>query len=762
MKSFSTYIAERKGEKAHRDAVAMGLQYKGFGYWADPQTGEAKYKTVNDNLVPVEGDVESDLYKGDDVEGDPAASGGGQGQMAVPGGAAAGALPPVVGDGSGLGGPADGMDAQAPKNSGWEAGPEGDTCVGGQKPGEIAKDVFVGKTNYVNWTAGPEGSNAMTMELGEMRRWITEGTFTKELRRKQAADQKIRDIEDGVKRSAPDDETAGKIKRMIARGELDASKMKAAGFVAPKTEPQFSPSVAPGPHTDDESGGMVSAPKMMQRRPETVPPEPTGPEQGPKRPLNRPGAGTMMRRAMGAQKNDGDVWAGDIQPARDAVQKAKEGGNDVALGNQIAQMMAIRNNDEDKGTGLDATFNQDEQKRVEMFKKILRLPAALKDGEAVKGLNEAIKGLIKNPDFDLDQVGADDDEDSDSYLDEGAFGSVFDAGDAVIKKGQLGPKEIQALYAMRDSPYFPDLINARFDGVFKHQSSEYNNPLQKPSRARGQDGQAANDYWDPQDQSEWEDKYPSAAGTYAMSKAKGGPLYQMWDELTPEAQEKAKRQFWEARGQLHQAGISHNDMHDGNIFVDEEGNVQIIDLGLANDNPLSALMEGMGGMNFEEGEDYQLGNYMGGSGAPESLRQRMLDNLEGVIEMIQDQWSLDGADYDDYDEDEDYSAKMSDGTEMIDRMRQGQIRMQPDSLELMETYLPLLQNKDTVMSLIKRLYQNMGVEDDEEDSSEVGQMLQSIKKPEIGGFSSALDRLRGLGVNTTRMDKVKQALDMDD
>ena len=756
MKRFSTYIAERKGEKAHRDAVAMGLQYKGFGYWADPQTGEAKYKTVNDNLVPVEGDVESDLYKGDDVEGDPAASGGGQGQMAVPGGAAAGALPTAIGSGEGLGGPADGMDAQAPKNSGWEAGPEGDTCIGGQKPGEISKDVFVGKTNYMHWTAGPEGSNAM--ELGEMRQ-IIEGTFTKELRKKKAADQKIKDIEAGVKRSAPDDETAGKIKRMIKRGELDADKMAAAGFVSPKTEPQFSPSVAPGPHTDDENGGMVSAPKMMRRRPETVPPEPTGPEEGPKRPLNRPGPGTMMRRAMGAQKNDGDVWAGDIQPARDAVQKAKEGGNDVALGNQIAQMMAIRNNDEDKGTGLDATFNNDEQKRVDMFKKILKLPAELKDGEAVKGMNEAIKGLIKDPDFNLDEV---DENDLGDYLDEGAFGSVYDRGDAVIKKGLLGPREIQALYSMRDSPYFPDLINARFDTPFKHQSSAYNNPLQKSSRVRGRDGQAPDDYWDPQDQSNFDDKYPTAQGTYAMSKAKGGPLFSMWDELTPEAQEKAKRQFWEARGQLHQAGISHNDMHDGNIFVDEEGNVQIIDLGLANDNPLSALMEGMGGMDYEQGGDTQLGNYMGGSGAPESLRQRMMDNVEAVVQMIQDNISLDGEDYDDYDADEDYSAKMSDATEMLEYVTHGEIRMQPDRLKEVANMIPFLQNKDNVMSLIKRLYENMGAEDELEDPSEVGQMMKSIKKPEVGGFTSALDRLRGLGVNTTRMNKVKQALDIDD
>jgi serine/threonine protein kinase len=347
-------------------------------------------------------------------------------------------------------------------------------------------------------------------------------------------------------------------------------------------------------------------------------------------------------------------------------------------------------------------------------------------------------------------------------LDEGAFGSVFDAGDSVIKKGQLGPKEIQALYAMKDSPYFPDLINARFDGPFKHQSSEYNNPLQKSSRKRGQDGQAPNDYWDPQDQSDFDDKYPSAPGTYAMSKAQGAPLYQVWDELDDEAQEKARRQFWEARGQLHQAGISHNDMHDGNIFVDDEGNIQIIDMGLANDNPLSALMEGMGGMDFEQGEDYQLGNYMGGSGAPESLRDRMMENMEGIREMMQDNISLDGSDYDDYDEDEDYSSKMSDATEMLDRIMTGGIRLQPDMIKEISEKIPYLQNKDNVMSLIKRLYQNMGVEDGIEDPSETGQMLQSIKKPEIGGFSGALDRLRGLGVNTTRLDKVKKALDIDD
>ena len=37
-------------------------------------------------------------------------------------------------------------------------------------------------------------------------------------------------------------------------------------------------------------------------------------------------------------------------------------------------------------------------------------------------------------------------------------------------------------------------------------------------------------------------------------------------------------------------------MHGGNIYVDDEGNPSMLDLGLANNNPLDALMEGLGGM----------------------------------------------------------------------------------------------------------------------------------------------------------------------
>ena len=57
MKRVNSFLSERKGEKAHKQAEAMGLKYKGFGYWVDPASGEVTHKTEGDTLVPVEPDV---------------------------------------------------------------------------------------------------------------------------------------------------------------------------------------------------------------------------------------------------------------------------------------------------------------------------------------------------------------------------------------------------------------------------------------------------------------------------------------------------------------------------------------------------------------------------------------------------------------------------------------------------------------------------------------------------------------------------------
>ena len=186
----------------------------------------------------------------------------------------------------------------------------------------------------------------------------------------------------------------------------------------------------------------------------------------------------------------------------------------------------------------------------------------------------------------------------------GAFGS-FTMGDNGIgvKTGGIGPGELAALAAMKDNSAFPTLINGRFESPFMHQAAGYNNTGDLSGKRR-QDGQ----YFDPKDEGDDFDKrFPTAWGKYAMSVQGGQPIFEVFENMSEEMREKAFINFWKARGDLHQAGFSHNDMHGGNIMVDPEtGEVGIIDLGLAEDDPFSALMEAAGGFNFEEGEDYQL------------------------------------------------------------------------------------------------------------------------------------------------------------
>ena len=151
LKSFAV-LAEEKGEKAHKEAIAMGLKYGGFGYWKDPQTGETKFKTVNDQLVPVEGEETSELAgKGGKDGGD----GRPPGEEGMPGNkrtAGRGATQQPRGPGSEPGrniGTAEPGQEQAPKRMRWDPGPDGDHCVdSGQPPGDIPDDAFVKKTNY--------------------------------------------------------------------------------------------------------------------------------------------------------------------------------------------------------------------------------------------------------------------------------------------------------------------------------------------------------------------------------------------------------------------------------------------------------------------------------------------------------------------------------------------------------------------------------------------------------------------------------------
>ena len=314
--------------------------------------------------------------------------------------------------------------------------------------------------------------------------------------------------------------------------------------------------------------------------------------------------------------------------------------------------------------------------------------------------------MLQDPNYNMD-VDFDDEE---NYLDEGAFGSVYLGDDGnVIKKGMIGPDELKALSAMKDNPRFPTLINAKFDSPFKHQSSEYNNPMGADNERRGGGGlRPGEDYWDPDEQSDFDRRFPGAEGTYAMTQAKGSQLFNVLDNLDEESRDKALRNFWRARGDLHKAGFSHNDMHGGNIFVDDDGEVNIIDLGLAKDDPRSALMEALGGMDYEQGEDTQLTGEVSGDELPERLRDTFDTNRSKVEEMIMDSMPGEASEYDDYDDEQDYSPTFERSTTALQDMLRGGIRMDKLDLEQLGEDLPFLKDDNNVRELIKTLYDEVG------------------------------------------------------
>ena len=95
-----------------------------------------------------------------------------------------------------------------------------------------------------------------------------------------------------------------------------------------------------------------------------------------------------------------------------------------------------------------------------------------------------------------------------------------------------------------------------------------------------------------------------------MSMAKGEEAADVLYGMDEESHEKIANNFWNARADLHKAGVAHGDMHGGNIFVDDDDDdlpVSILDLGLAQVSKLAALMEAFGGLSDE---DYQLSSQL--------------------------------------------------------------------------------------------------------------------------------------------------------
>ena len=170
MKRMTKLLNEVKGEKAHREAIAKGLKYRGFGYWEDG-TGEVKFKTQDDKLVPVDPEIQSELGGGKDETAEKAFPGGGDEKLGDLGTTAQmqQAMGMQPGTGENVGPAPEPGEEQVPSTLEWEPGPDGSTCVdSNEPPGKIPEDSYVSTTNNLKWGAGPDGSNYSNVEYAQL------------------------------------------------------------------------------------------------------------------------------------------------------------------------------------------------------------------------------------------------------------------------------------------------------------------------------------------------------------------------------------------------------------------------------------------------------------------------------------------------------------------------------------------------------------------------------------------------------------------
>ncbi len=572
MKRLNTLLNEVKGEKAHKEAIAMGLKYKGFGYWVD-SSGKTTHKTVGDVLQPV--DLEQEAEKAEKVAGGntgevvPNMSTSAQmtqaGQM--PGVRTAMGLPPVT-PGSMVGGAPEPGKEQVPATLEWEPGPDGSTCVNSaEPPAAVPEDSYVGTPNNIKWIAGPQGSNFTNITFDQLKAVMEELVGVQEEEEKDYTGQ--RTMMDRVR---------GKIKLPSDGGETERRVQKA---LAPLK-------------TKDREAELDHLSKA------------------------------------GAPDYGGD----DRQRAQIA--------NDAAY----------------------------------------RVPSRVKDKQKVKEMNKTLQGsgFLSQPDFDLKGKG--------DYMASGAFGEVNMGkdGKSVIKEGDIGVDELKALAMLKDHDRFPTLLNAEFTEPFKHKSSERNNPGGAKRLKMGPNQSA---YWNPDDKSDFDKRFPTARGVFAMSKAEGRPLFDWDGELDEDQDTDLADKIHRLRRDMHMAGLSHNDMHGGNILRDDDGNVSMLDLGLAKANPISALMEAMGGLGDQDEGDYQLSDHGWMDRIPQGLRDRIERNHGRLREHLLDQLNPE----DDPSEVEDFLT--------------GGIRQSDTQLDELRERFPFLQDEDGVRDLISMFYEGV-------------------------------------------------------
>lgn len=297
--------------------------------------------------------------------------------------------------------------------------------------------------------------------------------------------------------------------------------------------------------------------------------------------------------------------------------------------------------------------------------------------ERVAALNEASKEYYADPTYDLSE------KNRGRELGAGSFGSVYlsEDGQAVIKEGQIGRGELMILDKLKDLQGFPVLINAEFE-------TDFHTPEEQVQMGNLDSEEMMGDsFWGEQ---------ATAKGVFAMSIAEGVPMYDAYlSEVTHEA---AAEQFWGKMAAMHKRGIAHNDLHGGNIFYNEDtGEITILDLGLAVDDPMAALYEAFGS---QSDENYQLTSTMEKDYLTAETLERLELNRQNVIEKMSEDFSGD-----------DVSDEQRD---LLESFVEGGIRMTSETWQEFTSELGY-ENED-YMELLEMLYEGLGEEPEQDDS----------------------------------------------
>lgn len=635
-------LIESAESPAKKEALSKGLTYKGFGYWAD-SSGKVVARSHGDKLEPIDRDGPV-ADEGPDGE-EPKKGADSFGDMTAAGAAAAettelGAVKPG--------------EEKAPEEEGkWESGPDGDTQVG--KPeSEIEDDVFVDKDeDSDDWVAGADGSNFKNFKSFDKMQEavIREANWT------------------GKSRGEPLIPDANSTRGKEAKHEAERRGLVSDGhgyWVDP----------AGNPVAKTEGGKLIDlTPQEIKRH-----------DLG----SRIPGRTTMRDMVKGKRPAEG-VMKNRVGAAKNAMANISPSERDKYIDARMATKDGTYKAGKDKGPYQKAMDGQnaidkmgqkdyDEMKEIEQF-------------------NEDSKQYVLDPEYDLS------DDNLGEELGSGAFGSVYlsEDGGSVIKDGQIGRQEMQALDILKDVPGFPKLINANFTSPFKSIETWQNDGITVDSDDK------------LMGQSFWYDAQ-AAMGRYAMSLADGQPVSDAsydWDEIS---HENATLNFWHHMAQMHKMGVSHNDLHGGNVFFNDELEPTILDLGLARVDKFSALMEALSSQNDN---NYQLSTDLEMQNLPQEAIDQLEYNRSAVIEMISDDYSDD--------------SWMDEQRELLVKVMEGDIRLTDAQIAEFREELEL--DDEQLQGYLDKLYEDFGV-DPEDDRPEL------VKRME-GGYNKMLDKIAG-------------------